>query len=89
MERLHDDESDDGVYVDTGTNGGQPTVEGVRPGGGGVRSRSAAGGNKKDPMSGGPAAGHTIAGRTVDSSDASDTGDVDAVDRDARIGGAP
>lgn len=89
MERMHDDESDAGVYVDTGTGGNQPTNEVVGPGGGGVRSRTAAGANKKDPMSGGPTAGHTIAGRTTDSTDAADHGDIDVDDRDARIGGAP
>jgi hypothetical protein len=40
-------------------------------------------------MSGGPTAGHTIAGRTTDSTDAADHGDIDLDDRDARIGGAP
>lgn len=70
-----DKESDEeGVYLDSGTNGAQPTVEGTGPDGRGVGSNSSAGANKRDPMSSGPTTGNTIAGRTVDTdSNVSDT----------------
>lgn len=52
-----------GVYDDIGTRGDQPTTEGSRPEGGGVKSGNAAGRNKPDPVSAGPQLGNTIAGR--------------------------
>jgi len=71
MDRESDEE---GVYLDSGTNGAQPTVEGTGPDGRGVGSNSSAGANKVDPMSSGPTTGNTIAGRTVDTdSNVSDT----------------
>lgn len=45
------------------TLGGEPTVEGVAPGGGDVATGTAAGGTKKGPMTSGPSDPGNIAGR--------------------------
>lgn len=67
-------ENDKEITADPTLSGQQPTVEETAPGGGGTRSGSAAGGNKRDPMSSGPTLGHTIAGRDIDTeSNTSDT----------------
>ena len=75
---------DSGIYD---LSGAQPQVEGSQPDGGGVGSDSAAGGNKRDPVSSSPTVGSTIAGRTVNTGAPGDVSNMGHETVSSTVGG--